>query len=175
MTSPDSTISHLFKPSHKKRVLFFACADTLIFSFSLFLAFGVRFDFDVPMHYSAVAIKELPLFIGIKLIMFSIFGVYRMAWRHVGIHDLFNLMIAMGTAQLLLVVVILVPIGDVIPLFGALQVSSFPRSVFIIDFLISGVLIATLRLSKRLYLEAFIQKTKGRGGRRTIIIGGEHR
>jgi len=37
----------------------------------------------------------------------------------------------MGTAQLLLVVVILVPIGDVIPLFGALQVPAFP-AVFLL-------------------------------------------
>lgn len=172
MTAPDSTVDRLFRPTHKKRVLFFALADTLLFCCSLFLAFGVRFDFDMPQYYGMIVQRELPLFIGIKLLVFGMFGVYRMAWRHVGIHDLFNLMIAMGTAQLLLVVAILVPMGDIVPLLGILHVPGFPRSVFVIDFLISGILIATLRLGKRLYLEAFRQKTRARGGRRAIIIGG---
>ncbi len=172
MTEPHSLMERILMPTHEKRVVFFMFGDMVLISAALVLSFLVRFDFQIPADYAAVLSNALPLFVIVKIAAFALFGVYRMTWRHAGIHDLFNLMSAMATAQLILVVVVLVPFGDKIPAVFFLNIPGFPRSVFLMDFFISGLGIASLRLSKRLYLEAFRQKARAKEGKRTIIIGG---
>ena len=172
MTEPRSLIGRILQPSYEKRVVFFILGDVVLISVALVLSFLVRFDFQVPADYAAVLSNALPLFVIVKITAFALFGVYRMTWRHAGIHDLFNLMGAMATAQLILVVVVIVPFGDKIPAGSFLHIPGFPRSVFLMDFFSSGLLIASLRISKRLYFEALRPKTRTKGGKRTLIIGG---
>ncbi|HSW61832.1 MAG TPA: nucleoside-diphosphate sugar epimerase/dehydratase [Dissulfurispiraceae bacterium] len=172
MSEPSSLVQRIGKPTREKRVGFFMLGDAMLISCALVLSFLVRFDFWLPEHYNAVLLNALPFFIFVKLVVFALFGVYRMTWRHAGIHDLFNLIKAMATAQLLLAVGVLVPMGDKLPALSFLHIPGFPRSVFLMEFFISGLFIVSLRLSKRLYLEAFRQNARTRGGKRTLIVGG---
>ncbi|KAF0185759.1 MAG: UDP-N-acetylglucosamine 4 6-dehydratase / UDP-4-dehydro-6-deoxy-2-acetamido-D-glucose 4-reductase [Nitrospirae bacterium] len=172
MPEPLSLGSRILKPTREKRIGFFMLGDAVLISCALVLSFFVRFDFQLPDGYDAVLLNALPFFICVKLVVFILFGVYRMTWRHAGIHDLFNLMNAMATAQLLLAVGVLVPLGDKLPALSFLHIPGFPRSVFLMDFFISGLFIVSLRISKRLYLEAFRHKARTKGGKRTLIVGG---
>lgn len=172
MTERLTFTRQIFTPTSGKRMLFFMTADVVLISCALVLAFLLRFDFDIPSNYGVLLLKALPVFLVSKIMSFLVFGVYRMTWRHAGIHDLFNLMIAMTMAELLIIVSTMVPLSDQVPFLSFLYMPGFPRSVFLIDFFISGLLIASLRLSKRLYLEAFRQKTRTKAGKRTLIIGG---
>ena len=89
--------------------------------------------------------------------MFGLFRVYRITWRYVGINDMCNIVNALIVAELVLIVLGLVPsplnffaligrFSDPIPI-------GFPRSIFLIDLGISILLFSGPRISKRLYLE----------------------
>jgi len=117
----------------------------------------------------------LPFFIIVKLAFLGLFRVYRITWRHVGINDMWNIVSALIVAQLVLIVLVLVPsplnlfalIGR---FFGPISIG-FPRSIFLVDLGICILLFSGLRISKRLYLEIVRNKRNLKQGLRTIIIG----
>ncbi|MBT9536962.1 MAG: polysaccharide biosynthesis protein, partial [Nitrospirae bacterium] len=126
-------------------------------------------------EYRRLIAIGLPFFIIVKLAFFGLFRVYRITWRHVGINDMWNIVSALIVAQLVLIVLVLVPsplnlfalIGR---FFGPVSIG-FPRSIFLIDLGISILLFSGLRISKRLYLEIVRNKRNLKQGLRTIIIG----
>lgn len=77
--------------------------------------------------------------------------------------------------SVLMIFILLNPLRDLSSRFLSLafyiNFIGFPRSIFLIDSLITLIFIAGLRLSKRVYLEVFLSKKKTRLGKRTIIIG----
>ena len=117
----------------------------------------------------------LPFFIIVKLAFLGLFRVYRITWRHVGINDMWNIVSALIVAQLVLIVLVLVPsplnlfalIGR---FFGPISIG-FPRSIFLVDLGICILLFSGLRISKRLYLELVRNKRNLKQGLSTIIIG----
>ena len=117
----------------------------------------------------------LPFFIIVKLAFLGLFRVYRITWRHVGINDMWNIVSALIVAQLVLIVLVLVPsplnlfalIGR---FFGPISIG-FPRSIFLVDLGICILLFSGLRISKRLYLEIVRNKRNFKQGLRTIILG----
>lgn len=163
-------------PSNLKRFLFFFLSDILIITLSLYLSFLLRFDLTFPSQYTMLFLKALPIFIIFKLLSFAGFRVYRLTWRYVGINDLCNIVGAIVMADAGLMIFILLHPFDVIsshllPLFSHLNFNGFPRSIFIIDGVITLILISGVRISKRLYIEIFSAKKRLQHGKRTIIIG----
>jgi FlaA1/EpsC-like NDP-sugar epimerase len=168
-------IPSLLYPSLFKRSIFFILSDILIIILSLYLSFLLRFEFALADEYGRLIAIELPFFIIVKLAFFGLFRVYRITWRHVGINDMCNIVNALIVAQLVLIVLVLVPSPlNLFALtgrfFGPVSMG-FPRSIFLIDFGISILLISGLRISKRLYLEIVRNKRNLKQGLRTIIIG----
>jgi FlaA1/EpsC-like NDP-sugar epimerase len=129
-------------------------------------------------------LTALPFFIVFKLLSFAGFRVYRLTWRYVGINDLCNIVVAVVMAELcLMIFILLIPFELILshlPPILLIHSSThllfypfigFPRSIFIIDGVITLILISGVRISKRLYLEIFSAKKQIRHGNRTIIIG----
>ena len=168
-------IPSLLYPSLFKRSIFFILSDILIIILSLYLSFLLRFEFALAEEYRRLIAIGLPFFIIVKLAFLGLFRVYRITWRHVGINDMCNIVNALIVAQLVLIVLVLVPsplnlfalIGR---FFGPVSIG-FPRSIFLIDLGICILLISGLRISKRLYLEIVRKKRNLKQGLRTIIIG----
>ena len=168
-------IPSLLYPSLFKRSIFFILSDILIIILSLYLSFLLRFEFALADEYGRLIAMGLPFFIIVKLAFLGLFRVYRITWRHVGINDMWNIVSALIVAQLVLIVLVLVPsplnlfalIGR---FFGPISIG-FPRSIFLVDLGICILLFSGLRISKRLYLELVRNKRNLKQGLSTIIIG----
>jgi FlaA1/EpsC-like NDP-sugar epimerase len=108
----------------------------------------------------------------VKLTLFVIFKLYRITWRYVGLNDLFNTLNAVVLSEAILMVLILMSSSRYHSIFPRDFFSGFPRSVFIIDGVLSFFLLSGFRISRRVLSEIVLQKKKpGKEGKRTIIIG----
>ena len=76
-----------FKPTHHKRTLFFAVFDILISIATIFLAYFLRFNFDIPLRFIDVMIRMMIVLIPIKIAIFFIFRIYFVAWRFFGLSE----------------------------------------------------------------------------------------
>ncbi|MFW5490117.1 MAG: polysaccharide biosynthesis protein [Desulfovibrio sp.] len=145
--------------------------DAILFAFSVCLAYLARFEFTPEFFFLAQMFTVLPLFVLIKSGIYFLFGQYRGMWRYTSFYELLNLGKAAGAASLVLVAVILYVRGF----------SDFPRSIFLIDCLLTIFLTTGLRLGIRRYFEAGSLRgfgadllhlvRKPRQGKRIIILG----
>jgi len=166
-----SYLYRILSPTHLKRYLFFFFIDVLIVVFSLYLSFFLRFDFKVSAEYYNLILMTMPFFLVIKLTAFISFRIYRITWRYVGIGDLCNIVNATIVANSVLMVVILLPTPLSLHFISLPSFAGFPRSVFIIDGIISLSLMSGFRISKRLFLEIIFKGRRRSQGKKAIIIG----
>lgn len=162
-------LMNLLQPSKLKRNILFFFLDVLITAFSLYLAFLLRFDFVFPQEYMRVFTMALPLFVVIRLIVFSFYKIYRITWRYVDVRDFYNI----GVASLLAEVAIIASVSVLLPTLSN-QLSGlkgFPRGVFLIEAVIFFILISMLRVSKRVFIEVICNKRDAKHGNKTLIIG----
>jgi len=161
----------IFAPTRFKRALFFVIIDSLCIELSLVLSFLLRFEFVIPHDFAVSLYKALFLFLFVKLAVFALYKLYSMTWRYVGVNDIWTVFNATMIAELLLVILVMVPLSRIYEIHSAIHISPFPRSVFIFDTVVTFFFISVVRGSKRFYLE-IVQKRKFRSqGKRTIIVG----
>ncbi|MDY3113456.1 MAG: nucleoside-diphosphate sugar epimerase/dehydratase [Helicobacter sp.] len=134
--------SRLFRPSNKKRILFFLCVDLLISYFTLILSFNLRFSFQVPLEFNSSTISVFCVLIAAKILALAVFKIYLVPWRFFGLLEALKIIYAHILSYGILIILLLVGIF-----------SDFPLSVIIIDFVISSILIGAIRIAKRIYLE----------------------
>lgn len=164
----------LLYPTHFNRFIFFLFFDIFIIISSLYLAFNLRFEFALAHEYKRMIIYVLPLFLIVKLIVFAGFRMYKITWRYVGINDFCNIVGAIITAESILMVLILLSFPWFFQFLQSSYFSGFPRSIFLIDGVVSLLFASGIRISKRLYLEVIRKKHYGARGKRTIIIGADN-
>lgn len=164
-------LKNLLTPTSLKRFLFFLFFDILIIIGSLYLSFLLRFDFTLSKEYQRLIAEILPLFIIIKLAIFVAFRLYKITWRYVGINDLCNIVSALIAANSMLMALILFPVPLSYDFMQLKRLVGFPRSVFLIDGIISLLFISGTRISKRLFLEVIQKKKNIEQKKRTIIVG----
>ena len=100
---------NLLQPNQTKRTAFFLVFDFLITVLSLYCAFLIRFEFVIPPMYKAMFIKALPFFVIIKIMLFGLFGLYKITWRYVGISELNRIYVSAVVSESLLMIMILIP------------------------------------------------------------------
>ncbi len=170
-----SFLQRMFAPTHGKRFAFFLLSDLLLVLLSLTLAFQLRFDFQLTGTDRLQLFHALPVFAAVKMAFFLSFRFYRMTWRYVSLDDLWRIVNTAVLAEAALMFAVLVGPDYLPSRAGAYSIASlkgFPRSVFLIDGVLTILLISTLRISKRLVLEVFSRRAPGvRPGKRTLIIG----
>ena len=168
-------LQRLFAPSHAKRFAFFLLADAALVAASLAIAFFLRFEFRPSAQDRLQLLHALPLFIAVKLAFFLVFRFYRMTWRYVGLNDLWNIVNTVIIAEAALLFIVMVAPDHLPSPLGPVDLAvlrGFPRSVFLIDGILTIVLVSSLRISKRLVLEVLQRRGQGlRQGKRTLIIG----
>ncbi|MBC2741991.1 MAG: polysaccharide biosynthesis protein [Desulfosarcina sp.] len=128
------------KVSINKNLFILLIADIILLSISYFLAYAIRFEAQLGTS-EIVAIKKtiIPI-VGCKLFIFYLFNLYRGIWRYTGIVDLINIIKAVFVSTIIILATILM----------LSRFEGFSRSVFVIDALITLILIAGIRLVIRL-------------------------
>ncbi len=116
----------------------------LLLTGSLFLAYLIRFDFHLPQPHSLLLYQILPFVLIVKIVCFYFFDLYRGMWRYTSIADLLNIIKASSVSTLVIICLIL---------FSHSRFIGFPRSVFIMDWCFTVLLISGYRLCIRLYFE----------------------
>jgi FlaA1/EpsC-like NDP-sugar epimerase len=139
-------MSRLNHPVYRNRVLQ-VLADGVLVALAFFLAFQLRFLDDAhgwPHRYEVLFAQSVGFVVVGKLVVFAAFGLYQKWWRYVSGRDFMLIARAVAVASALLVVVFAVAK----PFHHTL-----PRSVEVIDFVLTMMLIAGARLAVRLIVE----------------------
>ena len=65
-------------------------ADAALIAAAWYLAFQLRFDFNVPPRFNDALLKTTIVVVGIKLAVFVAFGFYNRWWRYVSTRDIWR-------------------------------------------------------------------------------------
>ena len=150
-------------PVYRNRVLQVA-ADAALIALAYFLAFQLRFLDEPggwPARYETLFLQTVGFVVAGKLVIFYAFGLYQKWWRYVSGRDFMLILRAGAVSSGILVVVFAVakPFDH-----------TLPRSVEVMDFLLTMLLIAGARLAVRLIVER-----PSRGARlpkhRVLVVG----
>lgn len=158
-------LSRLFSVTVWKRRAFFLISDIIIIAFSLYASFWLRFDALIPEQYKLRYPFYLMTAIIIRVALLYIFGMYNFSWRYFSVLDLARLTIAVILSTGMLSSIFLIFRES--PYIGGI-----PRSVLLIDFILTYSLMMMLRVSKRVYREYISKGRKLEKGKlRVLIIG----
>ncbi|OGP59722.1 MAG: hypothetical protein A2V67_02940 [Deltaproteobacteria bacterium RBG_13_61_14] len=108
----------------KHRRIIIIIYHSLIFIAAYWLAYALRFDFDIPVRHWNVFLMTLPIAAGAQIFIFDRFDLYQGWWRYVGLRDLTTIIKASLVSALLVMA-----IG-----YLFFRQSGFPRSIPILDF-----------------------------------------
>jgi len=159
---PNTFLKKLFKTTVLKRTLFFLVSDAVIFSLALYLSFCLRFEGLIPKVYLGQFYVYLPLFVGIKILVFYFFQIYRFTWSYVGLYELIKIFKTQTLGSLIISTLILFLAYN-----GSFK--GFPRSIFLIDYALSLLMAGGLRISKRVYFQSI--RYPGVEKKNTLIVG----
>jgi FlaA1/EpsC-like NDP-sugar epimerase len=130
-----------------------------VFLFAGISAFLLRFDFDLRPSYRPHLRTALLIWVLTKIPVFHALGLDRGWWRYTSVPDILRLGVANSIGAILscLGIILLAPPG-------------FPRSIYVIDFVLCATMTAAVRIAVRVGFETSRQ-AKGSTKRRTLIYG----
>ncbi|MDX1951447.1 MAG: nucleoside-diphosphate sugar epimerase/dehydratase [Verrucomicrobiota bacterium] len=155
------TLLNLYTPLVRVLVLLVLYAAAL--SLSRWLAYQLRFDFEVPKPFSAYVSLHMVWVVGLKLVVLGLFRQFSGLLSFFSIPDLRRLFFACSTASFTLLIL----------RYFKPDFYSDPRGVILIDFVLSVMGLAMVRLNFRLIRERLIspQPKHHRRMKRVGIIG----
>ena len=137
-------------------------ADAAIVAVSWVLAFELRFDHGLPVYYDTLLRRTILIVVAIKLAVFIMFGFHRRWWRYVSVRDMWSAARGVVVASL----VADVTVYFVSPVHGV----RLPRSIAVMDLLITLALVAGVRLLTRTVMERPRFGVVARG-KEVIVVG----
>lgn len=155
--NPEDISSNLSSTLRKRALIILA--DLALMSFSYYLSFLLISDWVLSPENAARFLTTLPLILLVRFSVFSYFGLYSGVWRYASLSDLVRILKAVSISTAMLV----------IPLFFYQQ-QGFPRSVFIIDWMLVILLAGASRIAIRA-LREFWPDSSTPSGRRVLIVG----
>ena len=130
----------LSRLTYKRRVLE-VLLDLMVISFAYYLAFNLRFEFQLSDSLINLFLTSLPLVVTATYAGFFLFGIYRGLWRHTGLEDLVRIAKAVACGTFL----------SMIALILVYRFDGYSRIVFIVYGLLLFLGVAGSRLSFRLF------------------------
>jgi FlaA1/EpsC-like NDP-sugar epimerase len=146
-----------------KRRLFFLASDAALIAGSLYVSFWLRFDGAIPAVYAVNLKYYIAIALAIKLTILLVHDMYDVSWRFFGLKDLLKLFSGVTLSSLVLFLAAHFYKGS--PFFPTL-----PRSVVLVDYLLTLGSIGVLRISKRAIIEYMGKSRKLRQGRARVLI-----
>ena len=155
----------IFKKTTFKRRTFFFISDVLLISTAMYASFWCRFNGVIPDEFK----KNLPYFLilalGIKLFFLILYNLYDISWRFVSLEESVKVLKALSLGTLTLGM-------SLYFLRLSVPFKVFPRSVLLIDYVFSLILIGSLRISKRMILEGIKSTLKSKKEKVKVLIIG---
>lgn len=148
----------VLRPTTLKRTLFFAISDLFLSYLTLWFAYNLRFNFEIPEEFLDPFELVFIFLAGFKLLFMLLLNHYKMVWRFFSFYDAKVIVKAHLLAYFAFLLVYV--------LFES-HFHPFPRSVIIIDFVLSLLFIGALRGSKRVMNEG----QRRENIKPTLIIG----
>jgi FlaA1/EpsC-like NDP-sugar epimerase len=138
-------------------------ADAALVAAAWYLAFQLRFDQGVPVFYETLFERTILIVIGIKLVVFLLFGFYNHWWRYVSTRDIWRIVRGVTVACLVadLTVYLINPVGPV----------RLPRSIAATDWLLTLALVAGARLLVRSIMERPSPRGIVARGKEVLVVG----
>jgi len=135
-----------------------AAFHALVAAAALATAFLLRFEFTLDAAYSHMLTLALPLAIAVKLAVFRGFALRDLPWRYIGIEGVTRMAAANAAASVVAAALLRWQLG-----------SGFPRSIYVLDFLLCLAWMSGTRLAVRLQFER--SRAVRAGSRRILIYG----
>jgi len=137
-------------------------ADAVIVAVSWVLAFELRFDHGLPIYYDTLLRRTIFIVVAIKLAVFIAFGFHRRWWRYFSVNDMWSAARGVVVASL---------VADVTVYFvSPVHNVRLPRSIAVMDLLITLALVAGARLLTRTVTERPRFGVVARG-KEVIVVG----
>jgi len=140
----------------ENRPWFIALFQALLVLSSLVLAWLLRFDFSLPFRH--LLMWTAPILIAVRLSSLRLFNLHRGWWHFSGVSEALNILkaVALGTVCFYLIVI-------------SLGFFAFPRSVYLLEAVLTAGLLAGGRLMSRVLAETMRGDSKT--SKKIIIIG----
>jgi FlaA1/EpsC-like NDP-sugar epimerase len=139
--------------------------DAGLAALAWFLAFQLRFidlPNGIPGRYEDILYGSIAFIALGKTIVFSLLGLHQKWWRYFALRD-FGIVIraaAVATAILIAVFVIAQPFAD-----------DLPRSVVVLDFMLTVALVGGARAATRFWVEHPARQARHRHGHGVLVVG----
>jgi FlaA1/EpsC-like NDP-sugar epimerase len=137
-------------------------ADAAMIAAAWWLAFQLRFDFEVPPYYETMLRETILFVVAIQLSVFVAFGFYQRWWRYVSTRDMWRALIGVVVASVLAVAAVY--------FFYPVERLRLPRGVAVVDPLLLLAFVAGSRLLARTVIERPKSGIVARG-REVLIVG----
>jgi FlaA1/EpsC-like NDP-sugar epimerase len=138
-------------------------ADAALVALAWYLAFQLRFDNGVPPYYETLFERTLLIVVAIKLAFFVLFGLYNHWWRYVSTKDMWRIArgATVGAVIAYMTVYFLSPVQEI----------RLPRSIAVLDLLLTLALVAGARLLVRTAIERPPAGGLVARGKEVLVVG----
>jgi FlaA1/EpsC-like NDP-sugar epimerase len=124
---------------------------------SLVLAWFLRFDFTLPDR--RLLLTAACILILLRMLAIASFGLLHGWWRYTGLSDSFDVLMAVVAGSLAFVLTMRYLIG----------MNGFPRSVFVLEPVLTGAMLIGVRVFSRVLVESFRQDLTA--SKKVLLIG----
>ncbi len=138
-------------------------ADATLVALAWYLAFQLRFDNGVPPYYQTLFERTILIVVAIKLAFFVLFGLYNHWWRYVSTRDMWRIArgATVGAVIAYTTVYFLSPVQEI----------RLPRSIAVLDLLLTLALVAGARLLVRTAIERPPAGGLVARGKEVLVVG----
>ena len=138
--------------------------DIAVGAFSIYLSFLIRFDGQISEDYNSLLLISIPWFSFAQVITFYLFGLYARIWRYTSIYDLYAIANSVFFASVI----------SFLGGFYFFDISSYPRSIYILYFIFNFILTSGCRLSIRVYYSHYHESPSFKRGvvkKKLLLLG----
>jgi FlaA1/EpsC-like NDP-sugar epimerase len=160
-------------PQYKFKITFLISFDACLAIVSLYLAFLLRFDFNVPENEIKLFYSLSPLIIFCRLSSYYFFSFYSRLWQYSTLEDLILIIQAVSVGSILIFASTFFYDGFIAIPKDYFRFFLIPRTVLIIDWFLLIIMIGGSRLIWRILREKIKLENYGREApkKRALIFG----
>lgn len=135
--------------------------DVTVASIAWTAAYLLRFNFSIPVEHSQYMLQSVFWVVPLQGIVFIVYGLYRGMWRFASVLDLKRIILAVGSASVLIAALLFMLSASIV----------IPRSVLILDPLLLMLMMGGSRFAYRAWKEHQLYGTTFKLGAPVIILG----